>query len=266
MEIIVGVILIVLGIIGIYYVDFYSRKQPYLRKEIGMQWGKMQDRLYQYEELESIKIYWMLKSAKDMEKDSSGYIDTITWNDLDMDAVFAKINHTQSSIGESYLYDCLHYVNFDESLLEEFEQLIGEVEANEKVRLDIQMAFHLFGKSMMNRIPYYLFKIEERSSYYRGIYHLLGILPIISLGILLLNIKVGAILLGITIGINATIHYKYMGNLSYEMDTLNDIRLMVRTAKKISRIQESGLRPICYSLKEDYAKLKNILSLESAFF
>ncbi|WP_242831955.1 hypothetical protein [Butyrivibrio sp. VCD2006] len=42
-------------------------------------------------------------------------IDDITWNDLDMDDVFFRINNTKSFIGEQVLYHRLHFI--DESHL-----------------------------------------------------------------------------------------------------------------------------------------------------
>ena len=35
-------------------------------------------------------------------------VDDITWNDLDMNKVFARINACQTSLGEEYLYTILH--------------------------------------------------------------------------------------------------------------------------------------------------------------
>ena len=39
---------------------------------------------------------------------SENDIDDITWNDLEMDMVYEKLNHTRTSVGEEYLYALLH--------------------------------------------------------------------------------------------------------------------------------------------------------------
>lgn len=44
-------------------------------------------------------------------------IDSITWNDLGMDSVFKRINSCYSSVGEEYLYNCLHEPQFTEKHL-----------------------------------------------------------------------------------------------------------------------------------------------------
>jgi len=40
--------------------------------------------------------------------DKGQLVDEITWNDLEMDQVFVRINHTNSFIGEQMLYHRLH--------------------------------------------------------------------------------------------------------------------------------------------------------------
>lgn len=56
-----------------------------------------------FNELESIEAFYLSTGGS-----SEGGIDDITWNDLDMDGVFDRINTCQSSVGEEYLYALLH--------------------------------------------------------------------------------------------------------------------------------------------------------------
>ncbi|SER70094.1 MutS domain V [Butyrivibrio fibrisolvens] len=57
--------------------------------------------------LKQIGIYHR-KMEQDLGTESGTFIDEITWNDLDMDHVFLRINHTGSFIGEQVLYNRLH--------------------------------------------------------------------------------------------------------------------------------------------------------------
>lgn len=41
-------------------------------------------------------------------------VDEITWNDLEMDSIFLRINHTNSFIGEQVLYHKLHVLLYEE--------------------------------------------------------------------------------------------------------------------------------------------------------
>lgn len=56
-----------------------------------------------FNEIESIAGFYLSTGGS-----NSGGIDEITWNDLDMDDVFDRINTCQSSVGEEYLYALLH--------------------------------------------------------------------------------------------------------------------------------------------------------------
>lgn len=55
-----------------------------------------------FNEIESISEYYLYAKQTDINADD------ITWNDLDMDELFDRINTCESSIGEEYLYALLH--------------------------------------------------------------------------------------------------------------------------------------------------------------
>ncbi|WP_434284108.1 hypothetical protein [Clostridium botulinum] len=58
------------------------------------------------------------KNTKDRK---TFFIDDITWNDLDMNEVFIRINNTQFSVGEEFLYNTLREPLFDERKLKNRE-------------------------------------------------------------------------------------------------------------------------------------------------
>ena len=261
----VAIVLIGLALI-ISILRYYHRKHKKLIKYLNLTWGKETARDYDYNDLQNIKAYWEIKSKTDIREPSSAYIDDLTWNDLNMDEVFMKINNTESIIGESYLYDRLHCLSFDVEELNRFEKLIKEMEVNEKSRLAIQVILNKLGKGMCNRIPSYLFEVDEKVSFHKPIYNIIGALPVISLFSMLININVGFTLLLASIILSAYIHYTYANKLVGEMKTLNDIYSILKTAKKISKIENESLKPICNTLKESCLKLGNILSLEGLFF
>ena len=96
--------------------------------------------------LESIKYYYR-------QNVSDGDIDDITCNDLDIDAVFMDLNHTMTSIGEEYLYAILRKPCTDISILEERENTINYIQADENERIKLQMA--LAGMGKLNKVSVY---------------------------------------------------------------------------------------------------------------
>ena len=259
-------ILIILGLTAV-SIYFYIRSYKKLIKYLESKWGESTSQEYNYNNFENIGAYWKFKSITENNKTVTGYIDELTWNDLDMNEVFLRINNTESIIGESYLYDRLHRLSFDEEELGEFEKLVGYIDKNESTRLRIQVVLRKFGKRMCNEIPSYLFKIEEKKSYYRPIYRIIGIVPVIGLVGMVINFQMGITLLCMSILLNAYIYYRHHNKIAYEMDALTSIYLLLKTAKKISKIDNNEeLMPICKILRENCSKLKGIMGFEAMLF
>lgn len=61
-------------------------------------------------------------------------IDDITWNDLQMDEIFIRINNTLSSCGEDVLYQILRQPQMDRNVLDERERLIAYFQTHEEER------------------------------------------------------------------------------------------------------------------------------------
>ena len=101
------------------------------------------------ERLKQIGIY-----HNRIAKDISHEIDDITWNDLDMDEVFFRINNTKSFIGEQVLYHRLHSI--DENLgehitcegdgFDSFEKKTDFLTLNQVQRCEIEKRLRNIGK------------------------------------------------------------------------------------------------------------------------
>ncbi|HOV25553.1 MAG TPA: hypothetical protein PK566_04230 [Pseudobacteroides sp.] len=120
-----------------------------LRNHIKSSWGKVPDIKYKPGDMESIAKFYNNLSKK--EKDRF-YIDNITWNDLDMDKIFTRINNTCSSPGEEFLYYLLRTPNFTANELNEKEKLMDFFDKNVTIREKIQFLLSKIGKSR-NLIP-----------------------------------------------------------------------------------------------------------------
>ena len=68
-------------------------------------------------------------------------VDDITWNDLDMDNVFFRINHTQSFLGEQILYHRLHNTNSKRDW-DLFEKKVKFFDENEDLRIRLEKRLH----------------------------------------------------------------------------------------------------------------------------
>ena len=111
-------------------------------------------------DFESIGIYHRYKLSN---FNDSNIIDSITWDDLDMNLLFKHINSCLTSVGEEYLYDTLHSIEKEEKLLLKREELISYLKDNPEQRLKLQMNLAKAGKYNYNGIVSFIFNAEAKS-------------------------------------------------------------------------------------------------------
>ena len=81
------------------------RQRVYMQEKIRESFGRPGERKYEDGETEGIPRYF--------EKHREGFfLDDVTWNDLNLDMLFLRMNTTLSSAGQEYLYYMLR-MNYD---------------------------------------------------------------------------------------------------------------------------------------------------------
>lgn len=118
------------------YDEHRDRKK--LIEQLKDHYGEMQEKEYRPEQYASISRYFSKHPAE-------GQIDDITWNDLNMDDVFKRMNDTYSSAGEEMLYYTLRTPQFSEEKLAHFEELIQYFSEHTEERIGLQLLFHRMG-------------------------------------------------------------------------------------------------------------------------
>lgn len=121
---------------------FYDTKR--MKEEtialLKQRWGKVPECDYTDDKYQEIKKYYQTSVRKDTD------IDETTWNDMDMDTVYERINNTSSSIGEEYLYALLHRLEYDIGELKNRDRLIRIFQEQEEDRIKLQCALSYLGK------------------------------------------------------------------------------------------------------------------------
>ena len=140
---VVIIIILFLVIKGIYDEKRYKQRL-YLR--LKNSWGNPSRQEYPQQLMDAVKYYYNNNKG-------DNDIDDITYNDLNMDAVYKSVNHTMTSIGEEYLYALLRTPCTAIAVLEERERVINCMGADEEGRIKLQMA--LAGMGKLNRISVY---------------------------------------------------------------------------------------------------------------
>ena len=131
---VIGLVVILLFLAGAGVLNYYEkgkRRKLFLERMMAS-WGKIPQREYSYDELEHISQFFRKREKEGF------YIDDITWNDLDMDRIFALVNQSISPIGDEYLYELLRKPVFEERELQERQRLLEFFSEKEKERHKVQ--------------------------------------------------------------------------------------------------------------------------------
>lgn len=117
-----------------------KRMEAWQRQKLRENFGKRSDREYWDGELERIPGYF--------EKHPEDFcLDAITWNDLDMDELFLRMNTACSSAGQEYLYYMLRTPSFSEEELLRREELMQYFTVHEEERLRLQTLYKRLGRT-----------------------------------------------------------------------------------------------------------------------
>ena len=135
--VITGAVAVILWVAVVWY-----RLQKKKRQSLRQSFGSIPRAGYKDSE---IPQYW-----KELKKKipSEDVVDDVTWNDLDMELVYDRINCCQSSVGQDYLYATLHRLN--QPNIAQTRQTLYEVFAKEPLRIRTQLILDKLGKKHSN--------------------------------------------------------------------------------------------------------------------
>ena len=231
------------------------RKEKALLQEVKRNFGLAVKEDINPERYRSLNAY--LSSLPERDSD----VDAITWNDLDMDRIFFKLNHTCSAIGEEVLFSWLHRPEFDADELVKREHLTDLFEHDEDARVKTGRALLRMGK--MRRISVYDYMMRLHSvKVEKNWKHYLGFVAYAAGAVLLVLGKSGAgmgvILL--TALVNLATYLTRKGQIGPYLDVVSYIARWIRSVDKLtdelSGIQNDTLKQELAAIKKDVAVLR----------
>lgn len=124
-------LLIICGILFLFRLTFYFHRRKMIERKnaiYSQEWNTIKCKEKQQGVLDG------LHDAYCYNEKANGYIDDITWKDLEMDGVFAQINNTYTGMGEIYLYTLLREPVDNEEVLICRDKIIEVFAQNEYIR------------------------------------------------------------------------------------------------------------------------------------
>lgn len=252
------IIAIVVGCIVFSITERISRTKK-SRSQIRAQWGKVLDKKYTSDEYNSFRNYFDNRK----NEGSSFFIDDITWNDLDMNRVFSRLNNTRTDVGEEYLYNMLRELVFDQTELSDRDRLIEYFRKNSVEREKLQMLLSELGKLRYLSLTEYI-NGKRRGFGQNGIYYKFLSLFFIASTITTIFFPPAITVFFISLAANVTVYFKARDRIIGHLQSLGYIVNMISTSKRISKLSIKELDTYLDKLKESTRKVKG-LSLNSFF-
>ena len=139
---------IILGAVIVLFLIIYmircvldeKRRKKEFKKSLYENYGNVTSKKYPEGRLETIATHFKRITGEFC-------VDDITWNDLEMDKVFCRMDYTFSAAGEEMLYTLLRIPTADESELEKREMLIRWFSEHTDDRVKLQLLFASIGRT-----------------------------------------------------------------------------------------------------------------------
>ena len=212
---------------GFYDKKKYKRK---VRRILSESFGTVSEQEYTPEKLKSVKSYY--EAVKRDKYD----IDSITWNDLELDELFMVMNRTVSAMGEEYLYAMLRKPEFRPEEMKERERVISFFQNNEEKRINVQEALYQIGKNSrycVYECMNYIKNIKRESN----LPHFLSILLLVgALVLAILKPAIGVVATCAVIIWNLTSYMKRKGELDAYLSTVTYLIRLLYAAEAVTKL------------------------------
>ena len=250
--ILAGVVMLLIALLmGKEYMSSKKYRRQLLEK-IYQGYGEVPERGYKAGEMEHIGMYYLKHPAVHQ-------IDDITWNDLDMDSVYQRMNVSCSAAGDEYLYYRLRTPIYDSAEMEQTESRINYFAEHEEERREVQAMLLDLGRMGKYSIYEYLDYLDTLGERKNLKFFISDILLFVSIGIMFVSLPVGmAALFGI-LGHNIAGYYKEYRQIEPYITSFRYINRLIDSAGKLGRRRIEGIAEEQERLKECCHKMKGFV-------
>ena len=257
------VIIITVAALLIFFGAGYRKEQldkKAYEEKLKKDYGKISTRKLSSEELKSIKGYTNYHLHDDL-------IDDITWNDLDMNLVYSKMNYCKSSAGDEYLYYILRSPQTADYDWSDIENKIDHLKEDSVYRTKLSVCLHDIGRTKNYSIYSYIDKLDEakRTSAFMTIAGVLMYIPAIA--ICFFNLVVGISLIFVLALFNIATYFKqksiiepYIICFEYVFRILKNCDQITQVIKNGSDILSQEMTDLV-SISNDFRSFKRFSSL-----
>lgn len=225
-----------------------------LKRRLEAGFGKVPDPMYFHGDMEHIRAYYDFRREKNLDE---FLIDDITWNDLDLDRIFKRINPGLSSSGEQYLYYMLRSPAIEPATYHARKELIDMMTEVPDLRLKLQVILARLGRTRradLNKAFY----PSEHGFGWLILYLLLALLVPVAVIFASVHSTYGMLACIFFLSFNAFLHDHRKKKCERDFDTVNYSVSMIFALHKIRKLKNPRLDQ---HLQEAYDNLDRLRSV-----
>jgi DNA mismatch repair ATPase MutS len=223
-------------------------------KNVINQFGEIPKIKYKPGDMEAIKSYhgYRVKNSLD-----PFVVDDITWNDLNMDDVFKRINMGLSTSGEQYLYHQLRQPTVSEDDFNSRKGLIDAIEQDTDLRIKLHKILYKLGKNNKAKLAE-VFEPGSRSASKLVLYMILSLGFVFSAVATIISLN-NILALAFFAIVNSVVREVMRKKIYTDIETVNYSVSMVFAANKIRKLSSHKLDHHTNEMYKELSQLGVIL-------
>lgn len=233
------IVLLILAVLGAASRISSKRAHKKLTESIKRFWGSLPDS----EDVETWQRDLIAVRFKRSRKAGERFlIDDRTWESLNGDALFNRLNGTWSDIGEAYLYFALRKPLLDRASYEAREKLIRYWKNHTKARETVAYRLALMGKSRSKGLVsvYHEEPFQELNN--KLPFKVMTFLPFAAIPCFFLNSGFGLFVLVIALAANSVYHQKLVKELDEKIPALTRILSFIHHSAQLAKLHLPELK------------------------
>ena len=218
-------------------------------------WNKSKNRKYNQE------VYGDLEDFH-VENDREFRLDDQTWKDLNMEALFKRIDTTLTIPGQQVLYNTLRNISLDKEVINEKDKSITLIASNKEIRKNLIEILAKIGTREGEYTTHLLFRpfyFNERYVKYLKLSRLA--LPL-SLVFMFVSFQVGVVAAIVAIAFNTRNYYHTKKHIGAYSDAM---KYMSRVMSNSTQLREATSTQLCVDFDKLDAALKKTSSIRKKF-
>lgn len=224
------------------------------------EFGAVKESVYSADRLNSINGYFNYHLDNDSFK-----LDDLTWNDIEMDRVYRRINYCYSSPGDEILYSKLRCPNTDKKDWSSYEKKLAFWTDNEEERLKVQIIFAKLSRTGRFSLYKYIEFLDGVSKVNLLWFLLLWLGYLALVPIYVVNTPVAVLVTFLYIGFNFLIYFLMKKKIEMYFISFAYILKLLNISKKLASILPKEYEEEAETLRTLRKEVGSISNFYNAF-